>query len=44
MQMADYVERKPDPGFIPVWGNNAFIIFLILILLIFGLGFWGGLI
>jgi len=43
--MADYVERKPDPGcWVPGWGNNAFIIFLVLILLVFGIGFCGCLI
>jgi len=34
--MAEFVERKPDPGVFP---GGAFILFLILILLVLGIGF-----
>jgi hypothetical protein len=36
LYMAEFVERKPDPGW---YGNMGFIIFLIFILIIFGVGF-----
>ena len=42
--MADFVERKPDPGIgfggFGGFGSGAFILFLILILLVFGVGFF----
>jgi hypothetical protein len=36
--MADFAAEAAGAGF----GNWAFIIFLIFILIIFGVGFWGG--